>query len=94
MTGDSRAYGQAGEHPQVSSLDPTDKSCTDTMIACPSLVSYLASLQLSASANVVCSTAHVDHGKSTLTDSLVQRAGIISAAKAGEAYVLYKIADI
>jgi translation elongation factor EF-G len=30
----------------------------------------------------------VDHGKSTLTDSLVQRAGIISAAKAGEAYVL------
>lgn len=27
----------------------------------------------------------VDHGKSTLTDSLVQRAGIISAAKAGEA---------
>ena len=29
--------------------------------------------------------ATVDHGKSTLTDSLVQRAGIISAAKAGEA---------
>ncbi len=27
----------------------------------------------------------MDHGKSTLTDSLVQRAGIISAAKAGEA---------
>jgi len=30
-------------------------------------------------------TLLVDHGKSTLTDSLVQRAGIISAAKAGEA---------
>jgi elongation factor 2 len=29
--------------------------------------------------------ATVDHGKSTLTDSLVQRAGIISAAKAGSA---------
>lgn len=29
--------------------------------------------------------AHVDHGKTTLTDSLVSKAGIISEKKAGQA---------
>jgi len=29
--------------------------------------------------------AHVDHGKTTLTDSLVSRAGIIASHKAGDA---------
>jgi elongation factor 2 len=29
--------------------------------------------------------AHVDHGKTTLTDSLIAKAGIIKKTKAGEA---------
>ena len=33
----------------------------------------------------ICVLAHVDHGKSTMTDSLVCRAGIISADAAGTA---------
>jgi elongation factor 2 len=33
--------------------------------------------------------AHVDHGKSTLSDSLVSKAGIIAAGAAGESQVRF-----
>ena len=33
----------------------------------------------------MCVIAHVDHGKSTLTDSLVTKAGIIAEKNAGNA---------
>jgi len=32
--------------------------------------------------------AHVDHGKTTLTDSLVSKAGIIAGSKAGDARMM------
>merc|ERR1719471_2168755 len=37
--------------------------------------------------------AHVDHGKSTLTDSLISKAGIIATARAGEARFMDTRAD-
>ena len=35
--------------------------------------------------------AHVDHGKTTLTDSLIAKAGIISGDKAGTACSMDKV---
>ena len=35
--------------------------------------------------------AHVDHGKTTLTDSLVSKAGIIAKAQAGDACYTVRI---
>jgi elongation factor 2 len=37
--------------------------------------------------------AHVDHGKTTLTDSLIARAGIISEQRAGDVNFTHKRAD-
>lgn len=41
----------------------------------------------------MCVIAHVDHGKTTLTDSLVAKAGLISGSTAGEHWYTHSRED-
>ena len=68
---------------------PGVPACHDPSLPHPAQVNFTvdqirAIMDKKANIRNMSVIAHVDHGKSTLTDSLVCKAGIIASARAGE----------
>eukprot|EP00924_Labyrinthula_sp_SR-Ha-C_P006741 maker-scaffold_29-snap-gene-3.27-mRNA-1 protein AED:0.01 eAED:0.01 QI:0/0.33/0.25/1/0/0.25/4/192/981 len=73
------------ERNKIKSSDLSLKNKTQTNMVNFTVEQLRALMDYSDNIRSMSVIAHVDHGKSTLTDSLVSKAGIIAAKNAGEA---------